>query len=224
MASLGPFAQVFLYALLSILAARASPQSTTPNSKLPRIHLDQDQLCCFTGNFVEPIYPREARLARIEGLVKLTLIIADDGSIADLQGVSGDPLLVDSTLKALRQWRFSPPRMVGSPRAEAEVPITFTFKIQDPPEPAYLHLRNGTVIRANNVREFIDRVEYTAGRSIHHLPSDSVTDISACARVSLRFPLKEGDCIPGGGPYFSIHAIPLLPAVKTGHSNGATAH
>jgi TonB-like protein len=35
-------------------------------------------------------YPREARLAHTEGKVKLILVIAADGSIADLQAVSGE--------------------------------------------------------------------------------------------------------------------------------------
>jgi TonB family protein len=217
MLSPAPLAHAFLHSLLSILLAQAPPQSTTPTSELPRIHLKQDQLCCFTMHSVEPIYPREARLAHTEGVVKLILIIADNGSIADLQAVSGDPLLLDSTMKAVRQWRFTMAAVVGKPR-ETEVPLSFTFEIEDPPEPAYLHLSNGKVIRANNVREFTDRIEYTVGSRTHHISPDSVTDINACARFSVMLSPKEGDCIPSGGPSFLIRAIPLLSAVKASHA------
>jgi len=119
-------------------------------------------------------------------------------------------------MKAVRQWRFLIGGFVGSPR-ETEVPLSFTFKIEDPPEPTYLYLRNGKVIRANNVREFTDRIEYTVGRRTHHISPNSVTDIDACAPVSL-IPSKEGDCLPSGGPSFFIRAIPLLHDVKTSHS------
>ena len=181
----------------------------------PRIHLSQDQLCCFDMRIVNPIYPREARLAHTEGVVKLIVVFADDGSVADLQAVSGDPLLLDSTMKAVRQWHFSMGgRLADGPR-ETEVPLSFTFKIETP-KPAFLHLGNGQVIRADNVLEFTDKIEYIVGRRIHSISPESVTDINACARVSVYISPKEGSCIPGGGPSFVIHAIPLLPAGKTG--------
>ncbi|HET6200115.1 MAG TPA: energy transducer TonB [Candidatus Acidoferrales bacterium] len=212
---------VVLHSFLLILLTWAPIQSATPNSELPRIHLKQDQLCCFVMNSVNPIYPREARLEHTEGVVKLILVIGVDGSIADLRAVSGDRLLLDSTMKAVRQWRFSIGGFVGKPR-ETEVPLSFTFKIEDPPKPAYLHLTNGKVIRADEVREFTDRIEYTVGRRTHRIAADSVTDINACARVFVGSVRREGDCIPSGGPSFDIHAIPLLPAVKTSHSSPAS--
>ncbi len=216
MPSPAPLAQVFLHSLFWILLAQVPPQSATPGSQLPRIHLTQDQLCCFDMHIVNPIYPREARLAHTEGVVKLIVVFADDGSVAELEAVAGDPLLLDSTMKAVRQWHFSMGgRVAGGPR-ETEVPLSFTFKIEDPPKPAFLHLSNGQVIRADNVRELTDRIEYTVGRRTHQISSDSVTDINACARVSIIISSKESNCIPGGGPSFFIHAIPLLPAVKTG--------
>jgi TonB family protein len=224
MPSPAPLAQVFLNSLLSILLSQAPLQSTTPNSGLPRVHLEQDQLFCYSVYFVKPIYPREARLAHAEGVVKLILVIADDGSIAGLQTVSGYPLLLDSTVNAVRQWRFSSMSRVAGNPAETEVPLSFTFKIEDPPKPAYLHLSNGEVIRADNVREFTDRIEYTVGRRTHHISTDSVTDINACARIWVGGPQKEGDCVASGGPSFLIHAIPLLPAVKTSHSGRPALH
>jgi TonB family protein len=91
---------------------------------------------------VGPIYPREARLAHTEGVVNLFMVIAVDGTVADLQAVSGDPLLIDLTSKALRQWRFQPIILNGYPR-EADVALSFTFSIEDPPKPVYLHLTDG---------------------------------------------------------------------------------
>jgi hypothetical protein len=70
------------------------------------------------------------------------------------------------------------------------------------------------VIRADEVREFTDRMEYTVGRHTHHLSPDSVTAILACGR----------DCVLSGGPSFDIHAIPLLPAVKSSHSRSRDLH
>jgi len=216
MPSLGPLAKVLLHVLLWIPSAQSPSQAITPVSEVKRIHLKENAVLCFTINSVQPIYPREARLAHTEGMVKLALLIADDGSIADMRAISGDPLLLDSAIKAVSQWRFSITRVVGQ-AVETEVPLSFTFSIDDPPKPAYLHLTNGRVIRADEVREFTNGIEYNIGHRTHHISANSVADINACARVSV-IPLREGDCIPSGGPSFSVRAIPLLPAVKTGHS------
>ena len=110
-------------------------------------------------------------------------------------------------MRAVQQWRVAFTRQAGRP-IEHEIALSFSFTIQDPPKPAYLHLAKGGVIRADTVREFTDRIEYTAGRRTHQISPDSVTDINPCARAAV-YLTKEGDCIPGGGPTFNIRAIPL---------------
>jgi TonB family protein len=212
-----PLAEVFLYSVLSILFAQATPQSAAPASQFQRLHLKQDQLGCYMSNSENPIYPKKARLAHTEGVIKLILVIADNVSIAGVQSVSGDPLLVDSAIRAVRQWRFQAILVNGRP-VEAEVPLSFTFTIQDPPKPAYLHLVNKKVIRADEVREFSDRIEYTVGRRTHHVSPDSVTAIDACPRFSFAVQPKAAECVPAGGPFFIVRAIPLLPAEKSSPS------
>jgi TonB family protein len=203
--------QVLVRLLLSIHLSQSPAQNTGPAPEVTRIHLEQNALCCFTSHSVTPVYPRQARVGHIEGVVKVILVIAADGSIADLQAVSGDPLLLDSTIKAVRQWRFSIGGFLGEPR-KTEVPLSFTFKIEDPPKPAYLHLTSGKIIRADEVREFTDGIEYAVGSRTHHISASSVANIDGCARVTAILQ-REGDCIPAGGPSFFVRNIPLLPAV-----------
>lgn len=208
-------AQVVFHSALITLFVQVPPQDiapTMPASKVLRVPEKQEHLCCYEMHFVKPVYPKKARLAHVEGVVKLHLVFGDDGSIVELQPVSGDPLLVDSAIKAVQQWRVSFGAVAGRPM-EHEIALSLTFSIEDPPKPAYLHLANGDVIRADTVREFEDRIEYTVGHQTHDIPPDSVTDISACARAAVR-PTKEGDCVPGGGPTFNIRAIPLSPSDK----------
>jgi TonB family protein len=183
----------------------------------PLAHLAQNQLCCFDMRFVNPVYPREARIARTEGVVRVVVVFDENGSVTDLQAVSGDPVLLDSVLKAVRQWHITlGGRLPDSPR-ETEVPLSFTFKVESP-TPAYLHLTSGRVIRADTVREFTDRIEYTVGRRTHRISPDSVIDINTsrwqigntCTRISVESPQKEGSCIPAGGPSFLIRALPLM--------------
>jgi len=208
---LAPVTQVLVRLLLSIHLSQSPAQNTGPAPEVRRTHLEQNALCCFTSHSVTPVYPREARVGHIEGVVKLILVIAPDGSIADLQAVSGDPLLLDSTMKAVRQWRFTIGGFLGKP-SEIEVPLSFTFKIEDPPKPAYLHLVSGKIIRADEVRESTDGIEYAVGSRTHHISASSIANIDGCARVT-GILQKEGDCIPAGGPSFFVRAIPLLAAV-----------
>ena len=62
---------------------------------------------------VRPQYPPLARQARIQGVVKLSAVIAKDGSIQKLEVMSGHPLLVPSALSAVKQWRYKPTLLNG---------------------------------------------------------------------------------------------------------------
>jgi hypothetical protein len=214
-------AQACFYSLVPILLVQPAPQSSAANSSPQRTQITQDQLCCFDIEFVNPIYPREARLSHTEGVVELILVIGKDKSIAELRALSGDPVLVDASIKAVRQWRFHHlfAGVVGGQSAEEiELPLSFTFKIENAPKPAYLHLANGRVVRAEGVREFTNGIEYTVGRHTRRISADAVTEVNAYARVTV-LRLREGDCVPAGGPSFNIIAMPLLPADQRGNSS-----
>ena len=77
---------------------------------------------------VEPIYPPLARQIRLSGSVQLHAIIATDGSIQSLQVVSGHPLLLQSALDAVRQWRYRPTVLDGQP-VEVDTYITVIYSL-----------------------------------------------------------------------------------------------
>ena len=73
-----------------------------------------------------PLYPALARQARIQGSVVLHAIIDKDGKVAQLEVISGHPLLVQSALDAVKQWRYKPTQLNGDP-VEVDTTITVTF-------------------------------------------------------------------------------------------------
>ena len=77
---------------------------------------------------VEPTYPTLAREARIQGNVVLKAIIDKDGSIQDLQVVTGYPMLVPAAIQAVKQWRYRPYLLNGQP-VEVETTITVIFAL-----------------------------------------------------------------------------------------------
>ncbi|HEY2646708.1 MAG TPA: TonB family protein [Candidatus Acidoferrales bacterium] len=74
----------------------------------------------------KPVYPALARQARIQGNVILHAIIDKDGKVAQLEVVSGHPLLVQAALDAVKQWRYKPTQLNGDP-VEVDTQITVTF-------------------------------------------------------------------------------------------------
>ena len=75
---------------------------------------------------VQPVYPPLARSARIQGAVVLRAIISRNGTIENLQTLSGHPMLVGAALDAVRQWRYRPYILNGE-AIEVETQITVNF-------------------------------------------------------------------------------------------------
>ena len=75
-----------------------------------------------------PVYPPLARQARIQGTVKLQAIISRDGTIQQLQVMSGHPLLVPSALEAVKQWVYKPTLLNGEPvEVVTVIDVNFTL-------------------------------------------------------------------------------------------------
>lgn len=55
-----------------------------------------------------PVYPPIAKAAKISGTVVLRATVSATGSVEQLEVVSGPPLLQQSALDAVRQWRYQP--------------------------------------------------------------------------------------------------------------------
>jgi periplasmic protein TonB len=79
-------------------------------------------------NRVQPMYPPLARQTRISGTVRLHAIIGKDGAITQLEVMSGHPLLQQSALDAVRQWRYQPTLLNGDP-VEVDTTIDVIFSL-----------------------------------------------------------------------------------------------
>jgi protein TonB len=79
---------------------------------------------------IDPIYPATARSARIGGRVTIEAVIGLDGSVEASQIVgSTSPLFDDAALDAVRQWRYRPAMLNGSPvRVYLRVVVDFVLR------------------------------------------------------------------------------------------------
>jgi TonB family protein len=56
---------------------------------------------------VVPVYPELARRMNVVGKVKIEVIITPDGRVKSTRAVGGHPLLVQSCLEAVKEWKFA---------------------------------------------------------------------------------------------------------------------
>lgn len=72
-----------------------------------------------------PIYPREARRRKIQGVVMVRASLSEEGAVAGAITLAPrmDPILEDAALRAIHQWRFKPGVRT------VEVPIEFKLVV-----------------------------------------------------------------------------------------------
>jgi|SRR5579872_825586 protein TonB len=77
---------------------------------------------------VAPNYPPLARQARIQGSVILQAQISKEGTIQNLQLISGHPMLAPAAIEAVKQWRYRPYLLNGEPvEVETTIQVNFTL-------------------------------------------------------------------------------------------------
>jgi len=77
---------------------------------------------------ITPVYPKIAILTHQQGTVLLHAIIGRDGTIQNLQVISGPPLLIKAALDAVERWRYRPYLLNNEP-VEVETQITVNFTL-----------------------------------------------------------------------------------------------
>ena len=79
-------------------------------------------------NLVEPVYPSDARQARLEGTVKLHVVVAANGEVQSFRAVSGPEALAQAAMIAVREWRYRPTLLNGK-AVEMQEDVTFVFRL-----------------------------------------------------------------------------------------------
>jgi tetratricopeptide (TPR) repeat protein len=105
-------------------AASGVASSQTPT----RIRVSGNVQAANLINQVEPVYPPLAVQARISGNVRFTAIIGKDGSILNLQLLSGHPLLVAAAQEAVKKYVYRPTLLNGNPvEVITQIDVNFTL-------------------------------------------------------------------------------------------------
>lgn len=106
-----------------------APPETTPATP-PRVRIGGNVQAAKMIHQVQPIYPQIALTAHVQGTVVLHAIVARDGTILEVQYVSGPALLMRSAMNAVRQWRYAPTLLNGEP-VEVDTTVSVVFTLDD---------------------------------------------------------------------------------------------
>ncbi len=103
---------------------KASPQTSTP----PRITVKGESMKKMLVHKVNPSYPYEAMHERVAGTVKLKVVIGVDGGVKQAEFISGPSVFVQSTIDAVRKWKYKPPTVKGGP-VEVDTTVEVVFSL-----------------------------------------------------------------------------------------------
>jgi TonB family protein len=77
---------------------------------------------------VNPTYPQIARTARIAGVVKVEVVLDEQGAVAEIRNTNGPQMLRRAAEDAVKRWKFKPFMRDGQPvRASGFVNFNFTL-------------------------------------------------------------------------------------------------
>jgi periplasmic protein TonB len=97
------------------LGNQPPPELKPPSPEKPNrpVKVSQGVMAASILNQVQPAYTPVERTMRLSGEVILHAIIGKDGTVRELQVVSGHPILAKSAIAAVRQWRYRPTLLNG---------------------------------------------------------------------------------------------------------------
>lgn len=77
---------------------------------------------------VEPVYPALARETHLQGVVVIDAILDESGNVVEMKVVSGHPLLIQSAVNAVKQWKYQPTYLNDEPVA-VQLIVSVAFRL-----------------------------------------------------------------------------------------------
>jgi peptidyl-prolyl cis-trans isomerase A (cyclophilin A) len=105
-------------------------QSTQPSpaSAPKQITIPDSVASGMIDSSLQPVYPPEAKKAKVSGTVKLDATIGSDGIVKELKVISGPELLQQAALDTVKNWRYRPYLVEGKP-TEIRTTINVIFTL-----------------------------------------------------------------------------------------------
>jgi periplasmic protein TonB len=111
-----------------IIGGAGSGMPPPPKAAPSRIRVGGNVQAASLVRKVDPVYPPIAKTAHVSGTVVLHAIIGKDGSVQNLEYISGPGLLMKSAMDAIKMWRYKPTMLNGEP-VEVDTTISVVFSL-----------------------------------------------------------------------------------------------
>jgi protein TonB len=105
----------------------ATPTAAIPRPTLATVRISQGVSQGLLIKRVPPKYPPAARATHTQGEVRIEATINKEGNVVNPKVLRGDAVLAYAALEAVRQWRYKPYYLNGTP-VEIQTEITINFK------------------------------------------------------------------------------------------------
>ena len=109
-----------------IQKALATKKAKAEQRPQRRITISGDALRPQLIHDVPPVYPELAKQRRIQGVVRVGIVIDIRGGVSNVTLISGHPLLVQAALDAVKQWEYQP-TFVNGQAVEVSTEVTINF-------------------------------------------------------------------------------------------------
>jgi len=121
--------RILLLLLISSLAlAQAAPSQTQSPSASATPAPPPDSTKLVITHYVKPTYPLAASAREIQGQVTVRITVNTNGEVETADVVSGEPILRDAALEAVRKWKFQPYIHNGhAVNVTTTLPVDFVF-------------------------------------------------------------------------------------------------
>ena len=89
-------AAILIFVVIGFLSVAAAAQSYEPNGERKVV------------TRVDPEYPEALKKLYIGGIVRVEVVVLPSGSVKSTRLMGGSPILGQSTMKAIKMWKYAP--------------------------------------------------------------------------------------------------------------------
>jgi TonB family protein len=112
-----------------IVTMRAdTPQSEGSPVTTHYARVSEAAMRSFRTSKVYPVYPPAALKTRVQGTVVLDIQISESGNVESAVSIAGDPTLAATATEAVRQWKYKPYLLNGSP-VQVETTVRLNYSL-----------------------------------------------------------------------------------------------
>jgi protein TonB len=114
--------------LHTLTAAFFATLLSTGCAMAQELHVSQSEAVKAAKEKPQPDYPAMAKQLHLEGNVQVQAHISESGAVEEVKPVTGNAVLANAAMSALRKWKFTPFTADGKP-TKAVADMNFSFKM-----------------------------------------------------------------------------------------------